>query len=199
MHTLGHSVYVHVQCALILNCTCVIQRVYTLSRPHRSNPIVELFNGRSKTEGVLNGENFTNESRFGAFPVQVRGHTHLHDCLDAVTYTAELKQETWFTLLPPILVLELSRFQYNQASGQAEKVHDLLRFDMKMCLDRYLERNKEDTRRRRIEVKKLKEKLNELEGRLARSANGVRTATLGGHAPHVHKDWVLRRGTSSQG
>ena len=81
---------------------------------HRTNPIVELFNGHSKTEGVLNGQNFTNESRFGAFPVQVQGHTHLHDSLDASTYTAELNQETWFTRLPPILVLELSRFQFNQ-------------------------------------------------------------------------------------
>ena len=75
---------------------------------------MELFNGHSKTEGILNGQNFTNESRFGAFPVQVQGHTHLHDSLDATTYTAELNQETWFTRLPPILVLELSRFQFNQ-------------------------------------------------------------------------------------
>ena len=55
-----------------------------------------------------------------------------------------------------------------QASGQAEKVHDMLRFDRRLCLDRYLERNKEETRRRRIDVKKLKEKLRDLEGRLAR-------------------------------
>ena len=134
----------------------------------RSNPIVELFNGHSKTEGVLNGENFTNESRFGAFPIQVHGHTHLHDSLDASTCAEELNQETWFTRLPPILVLELSRFQFNQASGQAEKVHDMLRFDKKMCLDRYLERNKEETRKRRVDVKRLREKLKALEGRLAR-------------------------------
>ena len=129
---------------------------------------MELFNGHSKTEGVLDGQNFTNESNFGAFPVQVQGHAHLHDSLDASTYTAELNQETWFTRLPPILVLELSRFQFNQVSGQAEKVHDMLRFDKKMCLDRYLERNKEETRKRRIDVKRLREKLSELEGRLAR-------------------------------
>lgn len=129
---------------------------------------MDLFNGHSKTEGINNGENFTNESSFGAFPVQVHGHTHLHDSLDASTYTAELKQETWFTRLPPILVLELSRFQFNQASGQAEKVHDVLRFDKKMCLDRYLERNKEETRRRRVDVKGLREKLNDFKGRLNR-------------------------------
>ena len=66
------------------------------------------------------------------------------------------------------MVLELSRFQFNQASGQAEKVHDLLRFDMKTCLDRYLEKNKGETQKRRVDVKRLKEKLSELEGRLAR-------------------------------
>ena len=88
--------------------------IFFLSLLCRTNPIVELFNGHSKTEGILNGQNFTNESRFGAFPVQVQGHTHLHDSLDATTYTAELNQETWFTRLPPILVLELSRFQFNQ-------------------------------------------------------------------------------------
>ena len=139
-----------------------------LHTPNRPNPIVELFNGHSKTEGVINGEKFTNESRFGAFPVQVHSHTHLHDSLDASTFTAELNQETWFTRLPPILVLELSRFQFNQARGQAEKVHDMLRFDTKMYLDRYLEKNKEEARRRRIDVKRLKEKLSELERRLAR-------------------------------
>jgi hypothetical protein len=44
----------------------------------------------------------------------------------------------------------------------------MLRFDRRMFLDRYLEGNKEETRRRRIDVKKLREKLNDLEGRLAR-------------------------------
>ena len=43
----------------------------------------------------------------------------------------------------------------------------MLRFDKKMCLDQYLERNKEETRKRRVDVKRLVEKLKALEGRLA--------------------------------
>ena len=67
-----------------------------------------------------------------------------------------------------IQVHVIINYSVPQASGQAEKVHDMLRFDRRMCLDRYLEGNKEETRRRRIDVKKLREKLNDLEGRLAR-------------------------------
>ena len=45
--------------------------------------------------------------------------------------------QTWFTHLPPILVLELSRFQFNQTSGQAEKIHNPLDFQQQLFMDRY--------------------------------------------------------------
>ena len=45
------------------------------------------------TEGFLNGEPFVNHSQFGAFPVQVEGHTHLHDSLEAATVNNEMQQE----------------------------------------------------------------------------------------------------------
>ena len=44
--------------------------------------------------------------------------------------------QTWFTRLPPILVVELSRFKYNQTTGQAEKIHDQLSFDQILYMDR---------------------------------------------------------------
>ena len=45
------------------------------------------------TEGFLNDEPFVNHSQFGAFPVQVEGHTHLHDSLEAATVNNEMQQE----------------------------------------------------------------------------------------------------------
>ena len=60
---------------------------------HRPNPIIELFTGQCMTEGFLNGEPFVNHSQFGAFPVQVEGHTHLHDSLEAATVNNEMQQE----------------------------------------------------------------------------------------------------------
>ena len=45
--------------------------------------------------------------------------------------------QTWFTHLPPILVLELSRFKFNQQNNQAEKIHDHFTFDRELFMDRY--------------------------------------------------------------
>ena len=36
---------------------------------------------------------FVNVSEFGAFPVQVQGHSHLHDCLEAATCNPDVQQE----------------------------------------------------------------------------------------------------------
>ena len=69
---------------------------------------MNLFYGNCKTEGVNNNQRFVNEVKFGAYPVEVRGHTLLHDSLEATVHN-EMGQETWFTRLPQILVLELSR------------------------------------------------------------------------------------------
>lgn len=63
---------------------------YLLTRP---NPMIQLFTGQCITQGELNGQPFVNHSRFGAFPVQIEGHTHLHDSLEAVTDNTEMKQE----------------------------------------------------------------------------------------------------------
>ncbi len=87
--------------------------------------MVELFTGHCQREGTNNGEKFQNEEDFGALHVQVQDHATVHDCLEAYTSTPEVAQEAWFTRLPPILVLSLSRFKYNQSSGQAEKVRSV--------------------------------------------------------------------------
>jgi len=132
----------------------------------RCNPIVRLFNGHYRTEGVSNNQHFVNESDFGAYPVQVRGHTHLHDSLESATFDMDMQQQTFFSRFPPILVLELSRFHYNQTTQQAEKIHDRLDFDLQLCVDRYLEENKEESCRRKKDVDQLRGRIKELETRL---------------------------------
>ena len=57
------------------------------------NPVVKLFTGHCRTEGLLEGQMFVNESDFGAFPIQVQGHTHLHDSLEAACVSSEMGQE----------------------------------------------------------------------------------------------------------
>ena len=47
-----------------------------------------------------------------------------------------MRVQAWFSHLPPVLVLELSRFKYNQKSGQAEKIHDAFTFDRQLFMDR---------------------------------------------------------------
>lgn len=127
---------------------------------------MELFNGHFKTEGINNDKHFISESDFGAYPIRVRGNPHLHDSLEAATFDPEMQQQTFFTRFPPILVLELCRFQYNQATCQAEKVHDPLDFDPLLYVDRYLEENKSESCRRKKEVDRLRKKIRELQARL---------------------------------
>lgn len=43
----------------------------------------------------------------------------------------------WFTELPPVLTFELSRFEFNQALGRPEKIHNKLEFPPILYLDRY--------------------------------------------------------------
>ena len=77
-----------------------------------------------------------------------------------------MKQQTFFTQFPPILVLELSRFQYNKHTRQAEKIHDQLNFDLELYIDRYLEENKVESCQRKVEVDELRKKIKELNTRL---------------------------------
>lgn len=42
----------------------------------------------------------------------------------------------WFTELPPVLTFELSRFEFNQALGRPEKIHNKLEFPFMLYMDR---------------------------------------------------------------
>ncbi|XP_070344815.1 ubiquitin carboxyl-terminal hydrolase 25 isoform X1 [Equus asinus] len=143
------------------------------------NPMVELFYGRFLAVGVLEGKKFENTEMFGQYPLQVNGFKDLHECLEAAMIEGEIEslhsensgksgQEHWFTELPPVLTFELSRFEFNQALGRPEKIHNKLEFPQVLYLDRYMLRNREITRIKREEIKRLKDYLTVLQQRLER-------------------------------
>ncbi|EHB04257.1 Ubiquitin carboxyl-terminal hydrolase 25 [Heterocephalus glaber] len=143
------------------------------------NPMVELFYGRFLAVGVLEGKKFENTEMFGQYPLQVNGFKDLHECLEAAMIEGEIEslhsensgksgQEHWFTELPPVLTFELSRFEFNQALGRPEKIHNKLEFPQVLYLDRYMHRNREITRIKREEIKRLKDYLTVLQQRLER-------------------------------
>ncbi|XP_058152090.1 ubiquitin carboxyl-terminal hydrolase 25 isoform X3 [Dasypus novemcinctus] len=141
------------------------------------NPMVELFYGRFLAMGVLEGKKFENTEMFGQYPLQVNGFKDLHECLEAAMIEGEIEslhsensgksgQEHWFTELPPVLTFELSRFEFNQTLGRPEKIHNKLEFPQVLYLDRYMHRNREITRIKREEIKRLKDYLTVLQQRL---------------------------------
>ncbi|XP_046717144.1 ubiquitin carboxyl-terminal hydrolase 25 isoform X1 [Silurus meridionalis] len=144
------------------------------------NPMVELFYGRFLAVGVLEGKKFENTEMFGQYPLQVNGFKDLHECLEAAMVEGEIEslhsaencaksgQEHWFTELPPVLTFELSRFEFNQALGRPEKIHNKLEFPSILYMDRYMDRNREITRIKREEIRRLKEHLTVLQQRLER-------------------------------
>ncbi|XP_078283102.1 ubiquitin carboxyl-terminal hydrolase 28 isoform X2 [Rhinoraja longicauda] len=143
------------------------------------NPMVELFYGTFLAEGIHDGKMFSNIEAFGQYPLQVNGFDDLHECLEGAMVVGEIEtlhsdqsvrsgQENWFTKLPPVLTFELSRFEFNQSLGRPEKIHKKLEFPRIVYMDRYLHKNKELTRSRREEVKKLKEQSTVLQQRLER-------------------------------
>uniref|UniRef100_A0A8D2QLV6 ubiquitinyl hydrolase 1 n=1 Tax=Zosterops lateralis melanops TaxID=1220523 RepID=A0A8D2QLV6_ZOSLA len=129
------------------------------------NPMVELFYGRFLAVGVLEGR-----------------RCFFHSCVVCrycIIITEFLLEginfgdfcffiQHWFTELPPVLTFELSRFEFNQALGRPEKIHNKLEFPPILYLDRYMHKNREITRIKRDEIKRLKEYLTVLQQRLER-------------------------------
>ncbi|KAK6173821.1 hypothetical protein SNE40_017212 [Patella caerulea] len=141
------------------------------------SPVVDLFYGQFKAEGINEGKGFLNVETFGQFPLQVSGFRDIHESLEAATSPGEIEavssdvtqksgQELWFTRLPPVLTFELSRFQFNQQLGRPEKIHNKIEFPQVIYMDRYMERNQSITRQRREDGKKLKEQLKLLKAKL---------------------------------
>lgn len=133
-----------------------LEDAFTVEGEDSENPVKKLFFGQCQTIGVSEGSNFVNESKLGAFPLEVRGCATLYDSLSAATYSKKepgrrqsLSQdsihESWFTHLPPVMILELSRFEYSTDSKQVLKINDSLDFEKVLYMDRFLLENKDAT------------------------------------------------------
>jgi len=146
------------------------------SMPTGKNPMFSLFYGKVEIEGSNQGVQFSRCEQFGQWPLQVNGYKHIHDSLEASTAYQAIDsgegsssgQERWFTTLPPVLFLELSRFQFNTSRGIAEKVNNVLEFPEEIYLDRYLEVNKGVVRDKREQVRRLVDRRNSLQQQLDR-------------------------------
>jgi len=140
------------------------------------NPMYSLFYGKVEIEGSNKGVDFSRREQFGQWPLQVNGFKHIHDSLEASTAYQAIDsgegvgsgQERWFTVLPPVLFLELMRFQFNTSRGIAEKVNNVLEFPEEIFLDRYLEVNKAVVREKREQVRRLVDRRNSLQQQLDR-------------------------------
>ena len=53
--------------------------------------------------------------------------------------------QSWFTHLPPVMILELSRFEYSTDSKQVLKINDSLDFEKVLYMDRFLLENRDAT------------------------------------------------------
>ncbi|KAI8484119.1 hypothetical protein Bbelb_380730 [Branchiostoma belcheri] len=115
----------------------------------KSNPMLDLFYGRIQAEGMHAGKMFTNQQTVGQYTLQVNGFKDLHESLEGATAQGEIEtgheegatksgQEHWFTHLPPVLTFELSRFEFNQKLGKAEKIHHKLEFPKFLYMDSFL-------------------------------------------------------------
>ena len=134
-----------------------------------------------RIEGRNKGAEFSRTEQFGQWPLQVNGNRDLHESLEASTAHENFDscggaedrdgQERWFTSLPPVLFLELSRFQFDRSRGVAEKVNNALEFPDVIYLDRYLEANKAVTRGKREQVRRLVERRTALQKELAGYTN----------------------------
>lgn len=90
------------------------------------------------------------------------------ESLHSAENSAKSGQEHWFTELPPVLTFELSRFEFNQTLGRPEKIHNKLEFPSMLYMDRYMDRNRDITRIKREEIRRIKEHLTVLQQRLER-------------------------------
>ncbi|RXN13187.1 ubiquitin carboxyl-terminal hydrolase 25-like protein [Labeo rohita] len=126
------------------------------------NPMVDLFYGRFLAVGVLEGKKFENTEMFGQYPLQVNGFKDLHECLEAAMIEGEIES------LHSAENSAKSGQEFNQTLGRPEKIHNKLEFPAMLYMDRYMDRNRDITRIKREEIRRLKEHLTVLQQRLER-------------------------------
>lgn len=135
------------------------------------NPIMRLFYGHTKKENGEEDEGPKQET-FGQYPLHIMNYSSIHESiLGSMVSTMPdmtgdvvqpVQQETWFKLLPPVLIFSLSRYEYSLEKKRAEKVHNKFEFPEFLYMDRYMEINKKMIKEKHIKVAKLKGELNSL-------------------------------------
>ncbi|KAG0710107.1 Ubiquitin carboxyl-terminal hydrolase 25 [Chionoecetes opilio] len=152
------------------------------------NPIMKLFYGQAKKEACEGAQREQQEQQqqqlsqeqqeaFGQYPLRVTNFRHIHDSILASMSSsvpaepgpaAPPRQETWFKMLPPVLIFSLSRYEYSHEKKRAEKVHNKFEFPEYLYMDRYMEANKELVREKQVRVACLRNKLGALNRTLDR-------------------------------
>lgn len=141
------------------------------------NPIMKLFYGQSKKE-ANEDEDGPKLEAFGQYPLHVMKYEDIHESILASMSTSmpnmtgetvePVQQETWFKMLPPVLIFSLSRYEYSLEKKRAEKVHNKFEFPEFLYMDRYMEINKKLIKEKHIKVAKIKGELNSLTATLDR-------------------------------
>lgn len=142
---------------------------------HTINPMLELFYGSYAVESPSTPVE-TQREKFSQYVVQVSDFDNLHDSLEASVSAIRSEDGVgptppanchWFTHLPPVMLFELSRFQYNKVDNRAEKIHQRFNFPELLYMDRYLRANKDLVKEKRVKVQQLRSQLKTLKDQLA--------------------------------
>nr|XP_031531053.1 ubiquitin carboxyl-terminal hydrolase 25 [Vicugna pacos] len=132
------------------------------------NPMVELFYGRFLAVGVLEGKKFENTEMFGQYPLQVNGFKDLHECLEAAMIEGEIESLHSENSGKSGQEVSLTCSLFLFPASLVAKRNLRLYLYIYSFPDRYMHRNREITRIKREEIKRLKDYLTVLQQRLER-------------------------------
>ena len=62
-----------------------------VSQKCSDNPMLDLFYGQYRADGINEGKGFSNEENFGQFPLQVNGFRDIHESLEAAMAHKEIE------------------------------------------------------------------------------------------------------------
>lgn len=146
--------------------------------------VKELFYGKTKQilESEEDGSNHREKTeRFSSLLVDVaEGPRDLYDALDSYfgedimkLEDGETRRTVTIAQLPPVLQIQIQRVQFDRVMNRPFKSNALLRFDETIYMDRYLDSDDPELKRKRrevsdwrIELSKLKKRLLDLNSRL---------------------------------
>lgn len=155
------------------------------------NPLVKFFYGQFQKESKDSSsseESSLKQETFGQFPLHVLKYGDIHDSILASmserpqdslsvnpdSYSAPEglgHQDSWFNLLPPVLIFSLGRYEFSQATLRTEKVHNKFEFPERLYMDRYMENNKVMVQQKHIQVAAIKKQLASLNATLSQYQN----------------------------